>query len=173
MKFMGIPIDGSVNSFTASLKKKGFVIAPDNQYIGVGCRLLIGDFMGVSGTEIGLYYDGSNSRMYSVVALSDYPEIEQAEARQKYIMELLKKKYPSWKCVESKEEFLKITFEANEGAVVIWIDPYESWYNLKITYIDRVNYNSYKKKEIEKQKAIQEQARKKALITIEREWDDL
>ena len=173
MKFMGIPINGSVNTFTALLKKKGFEISPDNQYMGVGYRLLKGEFMGVYGTEICLYYDGSDSRMFSVVALSDYPDIEVAEERQKYIKELIKKKYPSWKCVEGKEKFAKTTFVANEGSVVIYIEPYKSWYNLKISYIDKENYNSHNKKEIAKQKSIQEQQKKKEQLAKQREWDDL
>ena len=36
LKFLGFPIDGSVNEYASKLKSKGFYVSPDNKYASVG-----------------------------------------------------------------------------------------------------------------------------------------
>lgn len=44
LKFMGVPIDGTVTSFASKLQKKGFKVSPLNDSYGKGVRVLEGTF---------------------------------------------------------------------------------------------------------------------------------
>ena len=41
MKFMGVPIDGNINSFAAKMAAKGFTISPRNRYTGSGIQAVL------------------------------------------------------------------------------------------------------------------------------------
>lgn len=44
MSFMGIPLDGHINTFTSKLRNKGATLHPDNKYLSTGSRLFKGTY---------------------------------------------------------------------------------------------------------------------------------
>ena len=66
LKFLGFPIDGTVNEYASKLKSKGFYVSPDNKYASMWLRVMEGPFL--ENTEsFGLHYDTDTKKMYSVV----------------------------------------------------------------------------------------------------------
>ena len=65
LKFMGIPIDGNINRFSAKMSAKGFSISPINRYTGPGQRVMRGTFFDQP-AEIWINYNISTKIVYSV-----------------------------------------------------------------------------------------------------------
>ena len=61
LKFLGFPIDGSVNEYASKLKSKGFYVSPDNKYASKGLRVMEGPFLG-NIEQFGLHYDSDTKR---------------------------------------------------------------------------------------------------------------
>lgn len=47
LKFLGFPIDGTVNEYASKLKAKGFYVSPDNEYASNGLRVMEGLSLGI------------------------------------------------------------------------------------------------------------------------------
>ena len=47
LKFLGFPIDGTVNEYASKLISKGFYVSPDNKYASKGLRVMEGPFLGI------------------------------------------------------------------------------------------------------------------------------
>lgn len=78
MKFLGIPLDGTITNFTTKLQAKGFFIDPDNNKLDSGCRMFQGHFYGKTAT-IYIYYDATTKIVYRGKALiedSDYDRLK-------------------------------------------------------------------------------------------------
>ena len=65
LKFLGFPIDGTVNEYASKLMSKGFYVSPDNEYASKGLRVMEGPFLGNT-ESFGLHYDTDTKIMYSV-----------------------------------------------------------------------------------------------------------
>ena len=86
MKFMGIPIDGSLKSFCSQLKKKGFDRDPYDKTIPKDSRIFIGEFAGHN-SKVFVYSDAKSNNVHTVivhipsyeedVALSIYNNLKQ------------------------------------------------------------------------------------------------
>jgi len=86
MKFMGIPIDGSLKSFCSQLKKKGFDRDPYDKTIPKDSRIFIGEFAGYN-SKFFVYSDAKSNNVHTVivhipsyeedVALSIYNNLKQ------------------------------------------------------------------------------------------------
>ena len=70
MQFMGIPIDGTINSFQTKLQSKGFKISPLNKYARVGMRVFEGVFAGEK-SVINVYYSSKTKTVHSVQVISN------------------------------------------------------------------------------------------------------
>jgi len=74
MKFMGIPIDGSLKSFCSKLKKKGFDRDPYDELLSNYCRIYNGEFAG-NKSKVFIYSDAKTQNVHSVVVqISSFAE---------------------------------------------------------------------------------------------------
>lgn len=71
LKFLGFPIDGSVNEYASKLKSKGFYVSPDNKYASMWLRVMEGPFLG-NIEQFGLHYDSDTKRMWSVTFVHSF-----------------------------------------------------------------------------------------------------
>lgn len=71
LKFLGLPIDGTVNEYASKLIPKGFYVSPDNKYAGKGLRVMEGPFLGNT-EQFGLHYDVDTKRMWSVTFIRSF-----------------------------------------------------------------------------------------------------
>lgn len=71
LKFLGLPIDGTVNEYASKLISKGFYVSPDNKYAGKGLRVMEGPFLGNT-EQFGLHYDVDTKRMWSVTFIRSF-----------------------------------------------------------------------------------------------------
>ena len=79
MKFMGIPLDGTITTFTTKLQAKGVKISPNNSKSGAGCRWFVGSFFGQS-AEIYVYYNPTTKIVYRAKAVIERDKFEQLKA---------------------------------------------------------------------------------------------
>ncbi len=91
MKFMGIPIDGSLKSFCSQLKKKGFDRDP-YETRHKDSRIYIGEFAGHN-SKVFVYSDSKSDNVYSVIV--NIPSFEEDIALNIYknLKEMLIEKY--------------------------------------------------------------------------------
>lgn len=78
LKFMGVPIDGTVASFAAKLQKKGFKVSPLNESYGSGVRVLEGTFSNMY-VETYVLYGLENKRVFAVglcVPFQNYSDMQ-------------------------------------------------------------------------------------------------
>ena len=94
MKFMGIPIDGTIDNFTLKLKAKGVEYnAEKSKALPPGGRIFSGTFMGDKATFI-VFYNVKSKNVYSVGVALSYPNVEYAHPPFMNIAEQLQDKYP-------------------------------------------------------------------------------
>lgn len=110
MKFMGIPLTGSVDAFVSKLSAKGCTVSTLNRQAPAGTRVLEGTFSGEEAT-ICVYYNPSNKTVNSAKAYMRYYGKSRVEDKQAYFETLLDKKYPTaQKTVDVKEDDYGHTF---------------------------------------------------------------
>ena len=101
MKFLGIPLDGTVENFTLKLKAKGVTYdAAQSKAAGAGIRIFNGTFMGEKATFV-VFYNPKSKIVFSAVAELYYPTVESAHTPFVNLTESLKQKYPDATCKEN------------------------------------------------------------------------
>lgn len=70
LKFMGIPLTGTITSFSTKLKAKGFTVSKYNKSAPKGVRLFDGTFFG-NDASVYVYYDPRTSQVYRAKACID------------------------------------------------------------------------------------------------------
>ena len=94
LKFMGIPLNETINSFQSKLQKKD--IKYDNvvnKKLNFGCRGFVGTFSGEN-SQIFLYYTPKSKIVYRAKAVLECANGEKGEERLTDYKNLLSKKYP-------------------------------------------------------------------------------
>ncbi len=143
MKFMGIPLNGTISAFHQKLVAKG--CKPDVEYnktAPVGSRHFIGTFFGEKALII-VYYNAKTKVVYRAKACIDRSSEDDIIRKYNEVKSALEEKYPN--AYMSKGEY-----EGNEGMHFYtdqgWIDLYVSKdvvyadkYYLHIDYYDEVN----------------------------------
>jgi hypothetical protein len=150
MKFMGIPLDGTINSFQNKLSAKG--ITPDdklNKSLQVGVRGFKGNFAGHE-AEIFVYYDAKSKIVYRAKACIESEIKNVAEQNYNTIKSQLKDKYYDKSIIDTD------TYEGHEslhflllfGVIDLYFNSYSEGYptiySVHIDYSDIENYNKYK-----------------------------
>lgn len=148
LKFMGVPIDGNINSFAAKMTAKGFTISPRNKYTGPGVRVMRGTFFDQS-ADIWISYNTSTKNVYSVRVQFYSGDRDVCESFMKDIKDIIESKYT---CISdtgktNAGDDVDIYFIVNEektllGYIYIGIDDADSMdigYNLNLTYQDWKN----------------------------------
>ncbi len=113
MKFMGIPLDGTIDNFALKLKAKGMTFdAAKSKTAGQGCRVFNGTFMGEKAT-INVAYNPKSKMVFSAVVEMQYPTVESAHIPFLNLTESLQQKYPNTTPEENKGpdgEFIGLAF---------------------------------------------------------------
>lgn len=113
MKFMGIPLDGTIDNFALKLKAKGVTYdAAKSKTAGQGCRVFNGTFMGEKAT-INVAYNPKSKMVFSAVVEMQYPTVESAHIPFLNLTESLQQKYPNTTPEENKgpdAEFIGLAF---------------------------------------------------------------
>lgn len=95
MKFMGIPLDGTVENFALKLKAKGVTYdAAKSKTAGQGCRVFNGTFMAQNAT-IKVLYNPKSKMVFSAAVEMQYPTVESAHIPFVNLTESLQQKYPN------------------------------------------------------------------------------
>ena len=148
LKFLGFPIDGTVNEYASKLMSKGFYVSPDNEYASKGLRVMEGPFLGNT-ESFGLHYDTDTKIMYSVsFARSCFTEEEAKELYDK-LESLIREKHleATYKTDIDKSYIYSCSFKNDLGIISLGIKEYDFIYHINMTYCDRINYIPiYKKK---------------------------
>nr|DAI84029.1 MAG TPA: Ail/Lom protein [Caudoviricetes sp.] len=95
MKFMGIPLDGTVDNFALKLKAKGVTYdAAQSKAAGPGVRVFNGRFMAEDAIIV-VAYIPKNKMVFSAEVELQYPTVESAHIPFLNLIESLQKKYPN------------------------------------------------------------------------------
>ncbi len=148
LKFMGIPIDGNIENFTAKLKAKGLTIHPDNKTLTEPVRAFKGVFFDHEAT-IWAHYTRKNRTVYRVtVRICKNSSKEVCKNVKEQIEDVIQSKYQTeYKEGESmggdKLDMYNIFNNDDECLGQIYLGIYSNnlfdGYYLIITYEDMVN----------------------------------
>lgn len=150
MKFMGIPIDGTISSFTTKLQSKGIRISAYNKTACKGLRLFTGVYYGHK-AEFGVFYDPSSKIVYAAQATIERNNYNYLKALYDEIFESISKKYqgeyeegeyngfPSVTCNID----LKTSANFFEGTIDLSFSEDDDAYYLHVHYRDEANCRKY------------------------------
>lgn len=148
LKFLGFPIDGTVNEYASKLKSKGFYVSPDNEYASKGLRVMEGPFLG-NIEQFGLHYNPDTKRMWSVTFVHSFFKEEDAKKMYAELELLLLEKHDEaiYKTSFDDSFVSSCSFQSNKGIITLVIIERDDEYQVKMSYTDRINYIPvYKKK---------------------------
>lgn len=152
LKFLGFPIDGTVDEYASKIKSKGFYVSPDNVYASKGLRLMKGPFLGKE-RSFGLNYDKDTNLMYGVTIFEYFYDEEDAKSLYDKLVSLLREKYPNATFNPSAEDEVEgnpiscCSFVIKEGVIYLGIIDSDSKYLFKMSYADRINYSKMYERE--------------------------
>lgn len=143
LKFLGFPIDGTVNEYASKIKSKGFYVSPENESVGKGLRVMRGPFLGKE-RDIGLFYDKNTNLMYKVTFAEYFYNEKDAKVLYDKLVSLLREKYPNATFDPSFEvegdPISYCSFEIKEGIIYLGIFDVDSEYLfIRLSYNDRIN----------------------------------
>lgn len=97
MKFMEIPLDGTIDNFALKLKAKGMTYdAAKSKTAGLGIRVFNGTFVGEN-AMIAVYYNSKSKIVYGAAVELQYSTVESAHTPFANLTEQLQQKYPNAK----------------------------------------------------------------------------
>ena len=100
MKFMGIPLDGTIDNFALKLKAKGVAYdAAESKAADAGTRIFYGKFMGENARFI-VFYNYKSKIVFSAAVELNYPTVESAHTPFVNLNDQLRQKYPDATCKE-------------------------------------------------------------------------
>ena len=120
LKFLGFPIDGSVNEYASKLKSKGFYVSPENYYAGKELRVMEGPFLGDT-ESFGLHYDPDTKIMYSVTFVHSFFKEEDAQELYDKLKSLLQEKHDeaTYKSPLSGSFVASCSFQSKKGIITL------------------------------------------------------
>lgn len=155
LKFMGIPLNGSINEFSAKLAAKGIKISTDSKIFPVGTRSFDGVFMGKK-ANIYVYYTPSTKIVYRAKACIEYGNEDIIKSLYNETKSLLSDKYygfedsgthngyEAWELFVSRyPDDKEMVWFRCYGNISLYIskytDTYPTTYTLHIDYTDQIN----------------------------------
>lgn len=151
LKFMGIPIDGNINTFASKLNAKGFSISPLNKDAGVGLRIMVGRFFNEA-AQLWISYTPSTKTVYSVrvVFWSDSETV--CKSFKEELEESIKEKY-DYEYEDGKtmggtpiNVYYIYTNDIYEGQIYVGVSEHKDLtygfhdgYDVNLTYQDYIN----------------------------------
>lgn len=155
LKFMGIPLNGTINEFSAKLIAKGFKVDAYSKYSPVGSRTFDGVFMGRK-TSIHVYYIPSTKIVYRAKACITNEDEDIVKGIYNETKSLLLDKYygfedsgthngyDSWQLFVSRYPYDdEMVWSRCYGIIDLYISKfteiYPTTYTLHIDYTDQIN----------------------------------
>lgn len=155
IKFMGIPLNGTINLFQAKLAQKGVKVdAVVNKSIGKGCRAFKGSFSGKN-AQIYVYYDESTMIVYRAKAVIEALNESINDDNYSYFSTMLSAKYIDAVAktgeVDSHESktFLILNNSSDNPSLLGEIDVYcSNFYNINFfVHVDYTDLDNSIKRE--------------------------
>ncbi len=143
LKFMGIPITGTITQFQNKLAAKGVKYNPMSKYVSAGIRTFTGTFAG-NGVRIYVYYDNSSKIVYRVKSV--IPNVTEDIAESKYysMRQLFEQKYEQIIYGE-QEDKESLSIFTGTGRIDMYICKDEDSYNEYDVHIDYEDGNNSQK----------------------------
>ena len=150
MKFMGIPLNGTINQFQTKLGTKGISVdVATNKSIGVGCRAFKGSFSGKD-AQIFIYYDESSKVVYRAKAVIQSSDEDICDNNYNYFVNMLSTKYSDAEMERGEQDgHESISFFIPNDELTVYkylgtIDVYRSnyysiSYSIHVDYTDTLN----------------------------------
>lgn len=149
MKFMGIPIDGTINSFEQKLGAKG--VKPDVEFDRPGIAHFIGTFF-ARPAQITVYYDPKTKIVYRAKVIIEANNETNVMKLYYEVVESMTDKYGEGE--EDTSESFPVTryYPESNGATIGEIDvypdifkiDYKTYYQFYIDYFDYTNEKIFK-----------------------------
>ena len=151
MKFMGITLDGTINTFQSKLAAKG--ITPNvsmSKSLPVGCRAFDGDFAGYKATIL-VVYEKKSKVVYAATACMLVKDEVLLEQRYNEFKNLLKRKYDGEEKYGEENGHETYSVETELGVVTLMTSEDESTGGLvlQIVYYDFENYRKYRESQLD------------------------
>lgn len=156
MKYMGIPLNGSITNFQQKLEAKGVKLNKVvNSKVAVGTRVFKGPFSGEN-ADVYVYYNEKTKIVYRAKAVIEYPTKDIGERNFEKFSSMLKEKYLSGVVKDGEQEghpalcmrVLDNNFEFTIGFVSMYISDANDYFDehvyLHIDYEDEANSQSDK-----------------------------
>lgn len=104
LKFMGIPLDGTITQFQAKLAKKSVTHdVAGSKKLSPGCRGFKGTFSGKK-ANIYVYYDTTSKVVYRAKAVIDYTDESISSGEYDYFVRMLSDKYLEAEKTEGRQD---------------------------------------------------------------------
>lgn len=144
MKFMGIPLNGTISAFHQKLVAKGCKHDVEvSNAVGAGGRAFDGTFFGEK-ANIYVYYNAKTKVVYRAKACIDRSSEDDIIRKYNEVKSALEEKYPN-AYMDKREDFgyESLSFYTDQGAIGLYVikydDVYPTEYTLHIDYYDEVN----------------------------------
>jgi hypothetical protein len=145
MKFMGIPLNGTISAFHQKLVAKGCKHDVEvSNAVGAGSRVLTGTFFGEK-ANIYVYYNAKTKVVYRAKACIDRSSEDMIIQQYNEVKSALEEKYPD--AYMSKGEYEGnegMHFCTAQGEILLYVYKYDGYsetpYSLHIDYYDYVNF---------------------------------
>ena len=143
MKFMGIPLDGTINTFQSKLVAKG--MTPNvsmNKILPIGGRAFDGYFAGYKATIL-VAYEKKTKVVYGAKVCISVTNEDDLEEKYNEFKDLIKSKYDGEEKIEeiNGREVYTVVIESGIITLVASVDI--DGYSLQLTYCDYENSMKY------------------------------
>ena len=143
MKFMGIPLNGTISTFHQKLVAKGCKHdVKRSKAVGVGCRTFTGTFFGEAAI-IFVYYNAKTKVVYRAKACIERSSEDDIIRKYDEVKSALEEKYPDANIAKGEcDGYESIGFYTVQGAIGLYVtrsDNYSYDYALHIDYWDDAN----------------------------------
>ena len=145
MKFMGIPLDGTISAFHQKLVAKGCKHNVEvSNVVGAGSRVFVGTFFGEE-ASIHVYYNAKTKVVYRAKACIERSSEDNIIRKYNEVKSALEEKYPDAYMVKSEDYgYDSLTFYTGQGSIGLYVAKYDNVYStvysLHIDYFDKVNF---------------------------------
>lgn len=150
LKFMGIPIDGTINQFEQKLIAKGFKNERElNANIPMGQRAFSGIMAGYK-VLIGVSYEPRSKTVYQIGVVFSRGSESTLDVLEYEITDLLDEKYAEWESGELEGTDTSV-WRSDVGQILMWtsVDDDDDSYLLFLRYVDKTNIEKYQETEDE------------------------
>lgn len=148
LKFMGIPLDGTIERFHQKMLVKGCRVNREDEFRGLlapGSRAYTGTFIGKRANII-VFYNESTKVVYGAKAYFDKLTETASDEEYNRVKTLLQTKYPDVETEEETEDDLKyLTLMPVNGTIMVYQKKSRNYadasnpYSLHIEYTDETN----------------------------------